>query len=416
MSAHPSTDSLSGVLSFLLEIDQLKTIHRRSYVAGGLRRENSAEHSWHVAIAAWMLCRQAGVQVDTEHLLKLALAHDLGEIDAGDVSVYSARRGEQAPAERATLERLTRLAPTTLSELLGLWAEYEAQTTAESQWLKVADRIMPFLHNLASKGKTWREQAVVRRQVIDINQPIARTHPALFAWIESQCDHAIAEGWLRPDAAADGGGYSAHDPLDFGEIVLEGREVILRPLTREDADALALAASEDRQSYQLTPVPNGVAQARAYIEKALTMRNRQQRYAFAVVWNGRVVGSTSLWDFEVFDWPVGSPNARASGVDVVEIGHTWLAASAQRSRCNTEAKYLLLRHAFEHWTAHRVRIRTDERNQRSRAAIERLGAKLEGIIRADKPGADGSVRNSAYYSITQAEWPEVRAHLERKLA
>lgn len=102
--------------------------------------------------------------------------------------------------------------------------------------------------------------------------------------------------------------------------------------------------------------------------------------------------------------------------DVVEIGGTWLAASAQRTRCNTEAKYLLLRHAFEVWDVHRVAFRTDVRNETSRAAIERLGAKLEGIRRADKPARDGIVRDSIFFSIVRAEWSVVGATLERRLA
>ena len=101
--------------------------------------------------------------------------------------------------------------------------------------------------------------------------------------------------------------------------------------------------------------------------------------------------------------------------DVLEIGGTWLSASAQRTVCNTEAKYLMLKHAFERWSVHRVSLRTDERNRRSRRAIERIGARFEGIRRADMPGADGTVRNSALYSIVAAEWPDVRKLLENLL-
>ena len=98
---------------------------------------------------------------------------------------------------------------------------------------------------------------------------------------------------------------------------------------------------------------------------------------------------------------------RTEHPDAVEIGSTWLAASAQRTRCNTEAKYLLLSHAFDVWRVHRVSLKTDERNTKSRRAIERLGALFDGVRRADMPGQDGSVRNSAYYSIVPGEWPTV---------
>ena len=107
---------------------------------------------------------------------------------------------------------------------------------------------------------------------------------------------------------------------------------------------------------------------------------------------------------------------RTDRPDAVEVGSTWLAASAQRTRCNTEAKYLLLAHAFEGWEVHRVSLRTDERNERSRRAIERLGAQFEGIRRVDMPGQDGTVRNSACYSIVRAEWPAVRDRLQGFLA
>ena len=100
----------------------------------------------------------------------------------------------------------------------------------------------------------------------------------------------------------------------------------------------------------------------------------------------------------------------------MDIGATWLAASAQRTRCNTEAKLLMLTHAFDVWRVHRVALKTDERNAASRRAIERLGARFEGVRRADMPGQDGSVRHSAYYSIVQAEWPAVRKTLEDALA
>jgi RimJ/RimL family protein N-acetyltransferase len=98
--------------------------------------------------------------------------------------------------------------------------------------------------------------------------------------------------------------------------------------------------------------------------------------------------------------------------DAVEIGWTWLAASAQRTGINTEAKRLMLGHAFEVWEVHRVTLKTDARNQRSRAAIERLGAKLDGLLRGHMPAYDGEVRTSAVYSIVRDEWPAVRVRLD----
>jgi RimJ/RimL family protein N-acetyltransferase len=199
--------------------------------------------------------------------------------------------------------------------------------------------------------------------------------------------------------------------LDLGHVVLRGIEVVLRPLDREDAAALAAAAAESRENYLLSPVPDGIAEAQAYIDQALKQRAAGERYPFAVVWNDRIVGTTSYYDFQPWHWPTASPLQRRDTPDAVEIGYTWLAASAQRTRCNAEAKLLLLRHAFETWRVHRVALRTDERNERSRRAIERLGCKFEGIRRAHMPGADGAIRNTAYYSMIASEWPEARTRL-----
>ena len=198
-------------------------------------------------------------------------------------------------------------------------------------------------------------------------------------------------------------------------IVLRGQTVTLRLLSVAEASALAVAASESRDQYVYTRVPDGVEDAKRYIELALVDHEAGRRIPFAILWPDRVVGSTSYLDIQRWRWPAGSPLQRTDHPDAVEIGATWLAASAQRTRCNTEAKHLLLSHAFDVWQVHRVALKTDERNARSRRAIERLGAVFEGVRRGDMPGQDGSVRNSAYYSIMRAEWPAVRKKLEDAL-
>lgn len=205
----------------------------------------------------------------------------------------------------------------------------------------------------------------------------------------------------------------------MGEIrlaALRGQTVTLRPLATDDAVAIAAAASESREQFTYIRVPDGVEEAQHYVEVALADREAGRRLPFAIVWHGRIVGSTSYLDLQRWRWPAGSPLQRTDRPDAVEIGSTWLAASAQRTRCNTEAKYLLLSHAFDVWQVHRVSLRTDERNAASRRAIERLGAMFEGVRRADLPAPDGSVRDSAYYSILRAEWSDVRKKLEDALA
>lgn len=200
------------------------------------------------------------------------------------------------------------------------------------------------------------------------------------------------------------------------DLVLRGPTVTLRPLSTGDAAALATAAAESRAVYRFTRVPDGVEDARRYIETALAERAAGRRLPFVILWQGRVVGSTSYLDLQHWRWPAGSPLQRIDDPDAVEIGATWLAASAQRTRCNTEAKALLLSQAFDVWRVHRVALKTDARNDQSRRAIERLGAVFEGVRRADMPAQDGTVRDSAYYSITRVEWPALRERLDRTLA
>ncbi|MGD0189616.1 MAG: GNAT family protein [Rhizomicrobium sp.] len=200
-------------------------------------------------------------------------------------------------------------------------------------------------------------------------------------------------------------------PPFTGTICLHGRYVALTPLGTDDSIALAEAAAGLKTGHPFSFVPDGLAEARKYIEGALHERARGERYPFAIVFQGLIVGTTSYLEFVWWRRPHAPQEAPAA----LEIGATWLASSAQRTRCNTEAKYLLLAYAFEDWRVERVSFRTDERNARSRSAIERLGARYEGVRRAERLGADGAVRNSAFYSIVASEWPDIKAKLTERL-
>ncbi len=199
-------------------------------------------------------------------------------------------------------------------------------------------------------------------------------------------------------------------------IILTGTSVRLEPLTPDHAPALLAAVSEWRETYAYSAAPDSTLRAvERYIEDGLAEAQGGTALPFAVVRqsDGKVVGSTRFLRIEHWEWESGHPFQKPPGVpDVAEIGNTWLAHSAQRTAVNTEAKYLMLCYAFEVWQVHRVALRTDARNKRSRAAIERIGAKEDGMIRADRPSTDGQVRDSVVYSILAAEWPEVKAHIE----
>ena len=195
-------------------------------------------------------------------------------------------------------------------------------------------------------------------------------------------------------------------------IVLQGKRVRLEPLTLDHLPVLLeLARLED---YPLTVLPKTEAAMRGYIQTALDMQAKGNAVVFVTVdkISNKAVGSTRFANFEYWSWPEGSALARPGWPDAVEIGWTWLAPQAQRSGINTEAKLLQLTHAFEVWQVHRLILKTDARNLRSRNAIERIGGKLDGILRAHLPASDGGIRDSAWYSILKTEWPEVKTRLE----
>jgi N-acetyltransferase len=201
-------------------------------------------------------------------------------------------------------------------------------------------------------------------------------------------------------------------------VTLEGRWVRLEPLGRGHAAGLLAAASGSRDTYGFTTVPGTAAETTAYIGGALAEQAAGRALPFATIdrARGAVVGCTRLFNIEFWPWPAGSPNQRGvDRPDVAEIGWTWLAASAQRTPINTEAKLLMLAHAFDVWRVHRVSLMTDARNQRSRDAILRLGARFDGVLRAARPASDGAIRDTAAFSILEAEWPAVRANLEARL-
>ena len=199
---------------------------------------------------------------------------------------------------------------------------------------------------------------------------------------------------------------------------LDGRHVRLEPLQQRHAAGLAEAASGDPALYQLSPVPQGEAAAAEYIEAALAQRDAGTAVPFAVLRraDGAVIGSTRFWDLVWWPWPQGHPRYGIAAPDVCEIGSTWLARSAIRTAANTEMKRLMLGHAFEVWEVKSVCLHADARNERSRRAMERIGAQFEGILRAHRLGIDCLPRNSARYSITAPEWPRVKRRLDEMLA
>lgn len=199
---------------------------------------------------------------------------------------------------------------------------------------------------------------------------------------------------------------------------LTGTHIRLEPLALEHVDGLASASAVDPSLYRWSAVPRGVEQVRRYVESALAMQSAGVAVPFATIRlaDNAIVGSTRFFDIERWAWPAGHPRASLTTPDVCEIGYTWLAASAIRSAVNTEAKLLMLTHAFESWQVFRVCFHTDARNDRSAAAIERIGGKPEGILRAHRLATDFVARDSKRFSIVADEWPATKARLQGLLA
>jgi RimJ/RimL family protein N-acetyltransferase len=196
-------------------------------------------------------------------------------------------------------------------------------------------------------------------------------------------------------------------------VTLTGRYVTLTPLALEDVPALVHAASGDRSTYGWSIVPDSVDQMEVVVRRQLADRDQRSAVPFVTRRSdtAEIIGMTRFltlrWFFDR-EFP-----------DAAEIGGTFVTAAAQRTPVNTEAKLLMLAHAFDVWGVRRLDLKTDERNERSRRAIERIGGHFEGVLRnwqaAQVEGEDDRTRNSAMYSIVLSEWPDVRARLEERL-
>lgn len=202
------------------------------------------------------------------------------------------------------------------------------------------------------------------------------------------------------------------------EFSLHGKHVRLEPLTLVHVPAMVAGAALNPELYRWTMVPQGTEAATAYVKTAMEWREAGTACAFATLRasDGAFLGSTRFFNVEHWAWPEGHARHGRATPDVCEIGYTWLLPSAVRTAINTEAKLLMLTHAFESWSVLRVNLTTDSRNARSRAAIERLGARFEGILRAHQMAFDYEVRHSARFSIMAEEWPEVQQRLAAMVA
>jgi putative hydrolase of HD superfamily len=197
MTPDETTDRLGAQLAFLVEIDRLKLIERRSYIADASRRENSAEHSWHLAMLALVLSEHADARVDLARVVAMVLVHDIVEIDAGDVFVYADEAAHAAKLEREVLaaERIFALLPDDQAPTFrALWEEYEEGTTDDARFAASLDRLQPLLLNIAAGGTTWREHGITADRVVERNAVIGDGAPLLWERARELIRDAVEQG------------------------------------------------------------------------------------------------------------------------------------------------------------------------------------------------------------------------------
>lgn len=191
---------LEQQIHFLVEIDKLKSILRRSYLVNGERRENTAEHSWHLAMAALVLAEHANEPVDMLRVLKMLVLHDVVEIDAGDTFLYdTAGNQDKAAREQAAADRIFGLLPPEqAAELRALWEEFDARHTPDARFAGAMDRLMPLLHNYHTNGRSWNEHHVTASQIKSRTHIIAEGSEALWEYGRSLLEDLVTKGHLKP--------------------------------------------------------------------------------------------------------------------------------------------------------------------------------------------------------------------------
>ena len=189
---------IQQTLNFIVEIEKLKDVYRKTRPVGLDRYENSAEHSWHVCLSALMLKDHANEEIDIDRVIKMLLIHDLGEIDAGDTIIYESEAQAVKDEEEAGIRRILGILPANKSEeYIALWLEFEAGETSDSKYAKAIDRVPPILHNLHGDGHSWKKYSISKEKVFSVNKRIAKGSEALWEVLEQGLEDAVERGILK---------------------------------------------------------------------------------------------------------------------------------------------------------------------------------------------------------------------------
>ena len=188
-------ERLRRQLEFILEIDRLKSVLRQSYLIDSDRHENSAEHSWHLAVAAMVLAEHAKEEIDVSKVIRLVLVHDLVEIDAGDTFIYDdAGNVGKAGREQKAANRLFGVLPEEQGQtFMALWREFEDRQTPDAKFAFALDRLMPILHNVFTQGRSWKEHGIRQEQALAKNRPLEDGSPVLWQAVESLITQTLAQ-------------------------------------------------------------------------------------------------------------------------------------------------------------------------------------------------------------------------------
>ncbi len=190
----------SRQLEFIREIDKVKSIFRQTPLMDKSRKENDAEHSWHLAAMALILSEYAEEKTDLFRVIKMVLIHDLVEIDAGDAYLFDAAANVgKEEREQEAAERIFGILPEDIgTEIMDLWHDFEERSTNEAKFATLMDRFQPFLHNITTEGISWLEHGISRSQVLTRMQPAVEAFPLFWDFLTSNVDMAVEKGWLKP--------------------------------------------------------------------------------------------------------------------------------------------------------------------------------------------------------------------------
>jgi putative hydrolase of HD superfamily len=192
---------LTRQIDFLVEIDKLKAVFRRAYIADASRRENSAEHSWHVSMMAMVLAEYCREDVDLLRVIKMLLVHDIVEVDAGDTGIYDDVAAlDKAERETLAAGRVFSLLPQDQAEdLRKIWDEFEQGASPEARFARALDRLIPLIHNYCTEGRRWKEDGITHAQVLAVNQTIREGSQELWQFALSLIDECVSRGYLPED-------------------------------------------------------------------------------------------------------------------------------------------------------------------------------------------------------------------------